>query len=138
MLTIHAQNLVPNPSFELLKKKPCQIITLAFVDNINNYIVDWTSPTNGTADIHTNEAQPDTTCQIGLNRTGYAARSGSVCGGISTGTPGATKITGKTYREYLQCKLMQKLTPGKTYYVALGEEFILCGVVGSPATRRTS
>ena len=119
-LMSHAQNLVPNPGFELLRQKPCRIISNPYLDNVNNYVANWVSPTNGTADIHTNEAQPDTTCRVGLNRTGYTARSGNACAGLLTVNP-SPRLTSTTkqkpYREYLQCRLIQKLIPGKTYYI---------------------
>jgi gliding motility-associated-like protein len=115
-----AQNLVPNPSFEALVQKPCRIISDPTIDNISKYVMNWVSPTNGTSDLHTNEAQPDSACRIGLTRTGYSARTGNACGGLFTVNPSprvalSTKLP--NYREYLQCKLVQKLIPGKVYYV---------------------
>lgn len=113
-LTVHAQNLVPNPGFEQLKKLPCRAVTDP-IDNISNYASNWVSPTGGTSDIHLSVG-PDS-CPANSSKYGLLAHGGNVSAGIFTlVSPNRGLIP---YREYLQTKLTQKLTIGKVYYVEL-------------------
>lgn len=112
-----AQNIVPNSSFELLKKLPCQPIANS-ADNISNYVYNWRTPTGGTSDIYLN-TPTSTTCSS-LKLLGLAAHSGISCAGFFTlgASPELNNLYGgAAYREYIQVKLTQKLVVGKVYYV---------------------
>lgn len=113
-LITHAQNLVPNPGFELLKKLPCQAV-LRPTDNISNYVFNWVAPTGGTSDIHLSIG-PDS-CPANSSKYDLLAHGGNVSAGIYTLSSPNTVV--QPYREYLQTKLIQKLTIGKVYYVEL-------------------
>lgn len=120
VVALQAQNLVPNPSFELLKQPPCRAITRTIPgDNISKYIYDWVSPTFGTSDIQLNIATAPN-CPVDLSIYGQKAHSGTACAGMYTlgSSPRSSAASGiAPYREYLQVKLTKKLLVGKVYYV---------------------
>lgn len=114
-----SQNLVPNPSFELLKKAPCTAVFSNKTDNLGNYAHNWVAPTMGTSDIQLN-TPISVSCTSDLSKVMKKSRTGQTCAGIFTlgVSPRLSAMNGITpYREYLQVKLINKLTAGKIYYV---------------------
>ncbi|MFK7785491.1 MAG: T9SS type A sorting domain-containing protein [Crocinitomicaceae bacterium] len=120
-----AQNLVPNPDFELRDADFCGI---AGPIDLENSLVDWYSATSGTPDVHFTDIastcwnfQPNSTYPgpIGLKGT-QLPRSGSSMAGISL-----FSISGMNQREYIQVQLASPLVPtGKylvEYYVSLAD-----------------
>lgn len=106
-----AQNLVPNPSFEINDSCPNNFSQLHFANN-------WFSASIGTPD-YFNSCFIDTTLtwngmDVPQNIYGYQnASSGNAYSGIiifSLGYP--------NYREYIECKLNTSLNIGTKYYVA--------------------
>ena len=108
-VTINAQNLVPNPSFEnysYCPNGPSQI----------NALDDWTNPANSSPDYFNScYAGPPLPGQgVPNNGIGYQpARTGEGYVGI------IVHGTGTTVREYLQVLLPQPLIAGECYYVEM-------------------
>jgi hypothetical protein len=121
LLAAKAQNLVPNPSFELYNQLPCGMITtqIAFAAALQN----WTLPSRGTADIFSTKIDPscwaypfgDSYFDMKKGKTAFGVqppRTGSVMTGI------ATYLENRDYREYLQVKLLKPLQKGLYYKVS--------------------
>ena len=105
--SIHAQNLIPNPSFE-----DANADSAIIVDFGNNFTCkEWNSPIIGTPDYFTINRTGDFGCP--KNRYGsLMAHTGSAyCGFV-------TKYNGSSY-EYLQVKLNKKLVKDSSYCISL-------------------
>jgi len=120
-----AQNLVPNPDFELRDADFCGISSSM---DLGNTISDWYSPTGGSPDIYFTDI--DSTCwnyqpnssylgPIGFKGT-QLPRSGSAMVGMAAYT-----IPSMNQREYLQVQLNSATVPSGKYvveaYVSLGD-----------------
>lgn len=109
--TAFAQNLVPNPSFEI--KTDCP----GYLHEIWK-AVPWNTPTQGTPD-YFHECSYDMFLDVPSNQFGNQwARTGEAYAGFyvfynSTFAPPPIP----TYREYIQAPLTQPLIPGKKYKV---------------------
>ena len=98
------QNLVPNPSFEIIDSCP------QFVGNFT--VVDWNKPTWGSSDnFHTCSTGQNGVPQNVLGWEYPKTGSGYV------GTWGHSFI-GTNYREYIQCQLLSPLEEDKQYEVS--------------------
>jgi len=95
-------NLVPNPSFEQLRKKNPDLNAEPYIA-YRNYMSKWASPTKTTPDLifNINDGTSD------------EARTGEKMIGILTHNPISKRSD--TWREYVQVKLDQPLTEGKEY-----------------------
>ena len=121
----HAQNLVPNPSFESYGTLPCSWITSSAGFNAAMNI--WTMPTNGSSDIFSTLVA--TSCYASCFSTHssspgqQAPRTGNVMSAILTYGSGCGSQP--NYREYLEIQLSSPLIVGETYnvefYVSFGE-----------------
>jgi len=106
MLT--AQNLVPNPSFEIYTSCPTMLGIGGPLEAI-----PWVSPPFvGTADYFNVCADPNT---IGIPRN-FQGWQNANTGGAYTGM--YYKVIGSTYREYIQTQLLQPLEDGVCYKVS--------------------
>lgn len=127
-----AQNLVPNPSFEVYNKCPTGISGLEYSPGYITFpTVDaWINPVQaGSADYFNNCAPQTTGASVPNNAFGYQpARNGGAYIGIIA-WEGNNQGTNTTYAEYVQCKLTQPLTAGTSYCVTF---YVNNGV--SPAT----
>ncbi len=110
---LHAQNLVPNPSFETVLSAPCSWLTAP--SQLPAAVANWTMPSNGSTDIFTNYVA--TTCYAHNFST-----NGSASGQQAPHTGNAQSALvmygsgcGSNYREYLQVQLTTALTPGQMY-----------------------
>ena len=109
---VHAQNLVPNPSFEI--KTDCP----GYLHEIWK-ATPWNRPTEGTSD-YFHECSYDQFLDVPNNQFGYqSARTGEAYAGFyvfynNLFEPPPIPV----YREYIQSPLVQPLTPGKLYNVA--------------------
>ena len=113
-----AQNLVPNPSFELYKKNPCLGKFRTVGEPLSDYIDDWYMPTPGTTDLYDSDSiVRGTDCEI------YSyyqkAHTGYYLIGIFTCFYVAPDYYDPDYREYLQVKLTKPLTPGQVYQASM-------------------
>lgn len=97
-------NLVPNPSFEKLRKKKPDLNAEPYVA-YRNYMSKWASPTKTTPDLifNINDGASD------------EARTGEKMIGILTHNPISKRSD--TWREYVQVKLDQTLSEGKEYHL---------------------
>ncbi len=95
-------NLVPNPSFEKLRR-PMPDVSVEPYLAFRNFIENWTSPT---------ETTPDLLFNIN-SESANIARTGDQMIGILTHNPNS-KRSG-VWREYLQIKLDRKMKFGETY-----------------------
>ena len=123
-----AQNLVPNGSFEELKKVP--IRWMANYYSFEQTIVGWTSPDQGSPDILVDKVVP----RIGPRRPGldvseHLPRTGHVMTAIKTF--GCNSHTTHC-KEYLQIQLKEPLEKGETYYA----EFWVCPATTSVKTKQ--
>lgn len=105
-----AQNLVRNPSFEIFANCPKKL------GNMDNDVMDWTSPTDGSTDYFNGCSEVMGTPK---NFNGeQPAHFGVAYVGFYFYAP-------EDYREYIQASLSQTLVKGKTYtisfYVSLAE-----------------
>jgi len=106
----HAQNLVKDPGFEMVKTDYWEITSHLMQD-----MVYWRSPTLTTPDVI---RKVDSTSQSPQYK--FSPRNGKTVAGIYTYIPATTtKYRNFDYREYVRCPLTQKLKPGKKYYVEL-------------------
>jgi OOP family OmpA-OmpF porin len=102
---LKSQNLVPNPSFELLNTCPVN-------DNFSN-IQNWFSPTTASPDIF-DTCSVDVANEIGVpqNFAGYQnALDGSAYAGVDS------YDTADSYREYIEIKLTSSLIINTKYFV---------------------
>lgn len=114
----YTQNLVPNPSFEQIKKQPCNIIT---TERISTYLTNWDTPTAASTDVWYYDKDTINHCSQNTALFDSKPHSGSHCIGLISAliTPDAVlnKWPSSSYREYAQVKLIDGLTVGKNYYV---------------------
>lgn len=105
---VHAQNLIPNPSFENIVACPEN----ATPDQLN-ILDDWKQPGEGTPDVFN-------ACSIRLCRP-KKNFAGSQQPFEGNGYAGFVAFSNevKTYREYLQAPLKKNLEPGKKYIITL-------------------
>ncbi len=113
----HAQNRVPNPSFENYSDTFCGI---QFASDFNQIMIDWETPTSGSPQVFfTNIAdtcynsQPFSayTGPIGI-KGNQSPRSGDVMVGLWSYT-----IPDFNQRQYVQAQLTNPMLVGKTYLV---------------------
>lgn len=113
----HAQNYVPNPSFETTNGSYCGIM---MVGDYSSTAVNWNSPTQGTPDLYFTTInsscfnfQPNSTYNgpIGLKGP-QLPRTGNVMSGIFLYT-----LPGFEQREYIQVPLSSPLIIGGKYVV---------------------
>lgn len=121
----HAQNLVPNPSFENLKKAASCDLSIPKAD-FESIIYDWEMPTNATPDIYSTllpstciASQPNSSVVFGEFPTGHQLpRTGNLMAGFAP-------YISVWYSEYLSVKLTSPLVVGERYccrmYVSLAE-----------------
>jgi OOP family OmpA-OmpF porin len=106
-VNLNGQNLVPNPSFEEVVDCP-----QSFSTSKNDFKVPgWSSPTQGTPDhFHVcSWGEAD----VPFNWAGSAnARTGKAYAGMYVWNK---RDDGKSYREYIQCELAERLTAGEEY-----------------------
>lgn len=105
-------NLVPNPSFE--DYDSCAYFITDF------YAKYWKSPSTATPDYHQANCN-NSFSGVPQNGFGYQfARTGFAYAGFLTSdlSPKSTE-----YREYIQCKLLQKLESGKRYTISFYVSF---------------
>lgn len=113
------QNLVPNNSFEQAIKNPCVYI-FDRKESINNYFINWYTPTGGTSDPWYYSDTIQQNCTQNLKKLPLLAHSGERCIGIyMSGNKYRAPNAKPTYREYVQTKLNNPLQPGKIYFVSL-------------------
>ncbi|HEX5170958.1 MAG TPA: gliding motility-associated C-terminal domain-containing protein [Cyclobacteriaceae bacterium] len=126
IVSLGAQNLVPNPSFECGIDQ-CYYTTVSL--DYQNNVCEWSCPTSGTSDIFSTTV-PDISCygfmpdngidkEVGQGRIGsQRPRTGNRFAGIYVYGP-------YEYREYLQARLAAPLVAGRTYcaelYVSLAD-----------------
>ena len=114
-----AQNLVPNSSFEQIKKQPCNI---AKIEGLQTYFHSWVTPTIASTDAWLYNPVLDG-CIENTAIYGVMPNSGSYCIGLLAATipPESLSILSKLqeYREYAQVRLSQPLTIGRNYYAEM-------------------
>lgn len=112
-LSVAAQNLVPNPSFEEIDSLPCDIISGdTGTPTVTDYVRDWSVPTGASTDIFS--ALIDDNCMIRQLFQDRVPRSGNNMTGIFTFVDGDFD-----YREYLQVPLQRPLIQGQSYYASM-------------------
>jgi len=118
-IKLNAQNLVPNPGFEIISSCPQNLAQI-------NLAPPWYTPTAGTPELFNVCSPPN---QYGVhvpkNVIGYQnAHSGSGYAGVGTG-PFNQPVT---IREYISTRLSDSLDAGKEYcvefYISLGDSSI--------------
>lgn len=109
-----APNLVPNPSFEKVKKG----IDLSYDEYklFRYYMQAWESPTLATPDLigvnpHRITEVKDNNLDVDIPRTGNR------CVAIITDNPNVEESVTDMYREYIQVRLTETLKAGETYHV---------------------
>jgi gliding motility-associated-like protein len=140
---LHAQNLVPNPSFEGVLVPPCDIMVTGDFAIVEQ---NWYSPTDATPDVYSTVIpqncflfQPNSTYPgpIGFKGT-QLPRTGNTMAGF-----GFFTIAGQNHREYVQVRLNSPLIPCRKYeiefYVSLGDfqEFAIDRIGANLATTPT-
>lgn len=108
-----AQNLVPNPSFEGIYKKP--IRWSGHAGHFNNISQQWMSPNQGSPDVIWEPSMHSLfPPRKGISFAGHEARSGDKMIGLKTyGCQSGIMQC----REYIEVKLTEKLVPCATYYL---------------------
>ncbi len=105
-----SQNLVLNPSFEIIKDCPYSL------GEFNNLVKNWSTPNWSTTDYFNNCSQ----------KAGFVNYNGIQKSKTGNGYAGMYFYTDKNYREYVQGTLSQTLEEGKkykvTFYISLADE----------------
>jgi gliding motility-associated-like protein len=124
-LSSHAQNLVPNPSFEQVNKMPCDIYVTNITETkmqFNAVFKNWMLPTYATTDPYS--LLSDRACLTYPIRDFWdmpAPKHGNNMIGLYT-----TRLGNQNYREYVSVELNDKLDVGHQYlcgfYVASSSE----------------
>ncbi len=117
-LCVHAQNLVPNPSFENGTALYCDPFTTI---NFDTCAANWYTPTQGTPDLFSTTMpqtcwnfQPNSTYAGGIGLKGpQLPRTGDIMAGFFAYT-----IPGFDQREYVQVQLTQPLEACRLYRVS--------------------
>lgn len=128
-----AQNLVPNPGFELYRMRPCHRPSNSPEslknNNVNRYVLNWYTPTSGTSDILYADTLIECSASLARLEVG-SMHDGKMCAGIALSAfshlannsfPEDERVE---YREYLQVKLVNALKVGRVYRV----EFFVRGI----------
>lgn len=110
-----AQNLIPNPTFEMGPSTFCGVYS---GPDFDGSLDNWYTPTGGTPDLFSTQImqncwnfQPNTTFAGPICTKGpQLPKSGTRMAGLFTRT-----IPGLNQREYIQTQLTQPLTPGRYY-----------------------
>lgn len=124
-----AQNLVPNPSFEIYDTCPTTLSSPG--DYQINHALGWYSPTMATSDYY--NACNSTIVNVPNNLLGYqVAKDGNGYAGIHT----KDYVIEHDYREYIQCELISSLNTGQLYevsfFVSLADSVkIACNNIGA-------
>ncbi|GLU53737.1 gliding motility-associated C-terminal domain-containing protein [Dyadobacter frigoris] len=119
LLGLHGQNLVPNPGFEQVKKRPCGIIPTDSPFGIQDYIEEWYTPTSGSSDVWYSDTSR--ICYPAfLANSRQLTRNGKMCAGLITSSANNLTVnnlsTVSEYREYIQVRLKQPMKKGSVYY----------------------
>jgi len=117
-----AQNLVPNPSFELYNNCPNNLVSMPFSADYTNFptITDWTNPCRLSSPDYLNACAVNTSgMKVPYSTFGFQQpTSGNAYTGIIAFQ--GQYVNGSLvhdYREYLQTRLVQPLEAGKMYCV---------------------
>ncbi len=126
-----SQNLVTNPSFEIVSSDVLQCGFYQSNIDFNKSVTGWTNPGDGTSDIFSLLVKPYcvTYAYPNMNSTNNVGeqlpRTGNVMAGIITSELFSPNNNNFTFREYIQNKLQTPLTIGQKYhlvfYVSLGD-----------------
>ncbi len=127
-LQLVGQNLIPNPSFEVLIDTPCIPIQNVLIgERLEDFIEDWVQPTQGTADLFATYAPAN--CFAGggdiLTLQGDSCNFGPQGPRSGEGYMGLYFNANSNYQEYAQTPLLSRLQVGQTYcgeyYISWGE-----------------
>jgi hypothetical protein len=113
-----AQNLIPNPGFELYDSLPCNFTTSC--SDFASHIVDWFLPTAGTSDIVS--VQISSSCAYGNPLSFQSCGPHYPRSGDAMVAMVAASFCG--YEEYVEVQLSNPLISGHRYYF---EGYILLG-----------
>jgi OOP family OmpA-OmpF porin len=112
-----AQNLVPNPSFEMHKTCPTDLNNF-----YNSEIVDsWYSPTKATPDYYNACSRFNVSVPVNAMGTMFACEGNGYMGIILLEKPDYRKygrMKPYDYREYIQCKMIKPLSKDSSYLVS--------------------
>ena len=118
---MQAQNLVPNSSFEQIKKQPCDVV--GSFRSISEYFYNWEAPTTATTDAWYSSIDTTTNCIVNTYLYNAVPHSGSFCIGLLTSSIRSENLPTRNgyleYREYAQVRLTQSLKPGTLYYAEM-------------------
>ena len=124
---MHAQNLVPNPSFENYNTCPTSLSNIAYAPLYNNFptVTDWVSPAVDGSPDYFNACAPagvPGSVHVPVNFIGNrTARTGQGYTGLYMidflDTTASRRYT-EDYREYIMCRMAQPLQAGRKYYVS--------------------
>jgi hypothetical protein len=129
-----AQNLIPNGSFE--QHYNCNYSNVQWVYPFDSVVVDWVDAYELSAD-YFNTCNLDSDYATPINVEGYQkAKEGNAYVGITSYTRNLNITQNNIFREFIQCKLINKLTIGKKYsftmYVNLADRLQTSGGLGDP------
>jgi gliding motility-associated-like protein len=112
---LHAQNIIPNASFENITTCPYQLAM--GVNTQINLASGWRQPTLGSTDYFNTCALQNSGVKPPITTLGYQQpRTGNAYAGIVAYTFTPPLGNADLVREYLQIELSQQLTNGKNYY----------------------
>ena len=118
-LTTSAQNLVPNPDFEIIMNPSCWV----YGTNLNANVASWSAASVGTPDLITDNGLAPT-CEMSATGSGaywgrQTPRSGQSMLAVITYCSACASET----REYVQAQLTTPLTVGTAYYAEMYVSF---------------
>ena len=119
---VRAQNLVPNPGFEVYNDCPYQRSNVAYSPGFTHFpsVASWVSAMQNTTPDYYNTCATDSLVTLPYNTYNdyQHPHGGSGCTGISMMSGYPYELHKSDYREYLQTKLNAPLEPGEQYYVS--------------------
>lgn len=118
---VAAQNLVPNPGFEVYNNCPPDRSAIAYSPDYTLFptALSWVSALSNTTPDYYNSCATNPLVQLPFNTyNGYQEpHGGNACAGIAVASGFPKTPILSDYREYLEVKLTKPLVAGKRYYL---------------------
>jgi len=128
---VAAQNLVPNPGFEVYDTCPHNLSAISYSPAYNNFptVKDWIDPLQSTTPDYYNTCATPGPAGLPATSLGYKQpHAGNACAGIIPWEGFfVNNVLAKDYREYVETRLTSPLEAGHQYCVSFYVSSVLSG-----------